>query len=95
MDIHPSYSMLLGRPWIHTAGVVTSSLHQCLIYIMNEILVTVKAEEIISMIKNVAIPFIEMKDCKDKNIHAFEIVSTTRCLRTRCEKDQGFQKQLG
>jgi uncharacterized membrane protein len=30
MDIHPSYSMLLGRPWIHSAGVVTSSLHQCL-----------------------------------------------------------------
>jgi len=27
MDIHPSYSMLLGRPWIHSAGVVTSSLH--------------------------------------------------------------------
>ena len=30
MDIHPSYSMLLGRPWIHYAGAVTSSLHQCL-----------------------------------------------------------------
>ena len=24
MDIHPSYSMLLGRPWIHAAGVVAS-----------------------------------------------------------------------
>jgi hypothetical protein len=22
MDIHPSYSMLLGRPWIHAAGAV-------------------------------------------------------------------------
>ncbi|XP_034932830.1 uncharacterized protein [Populus alba] len=49
MDIHPSYSMLLGRPWIHSAGAVTSSLHQCLKYIANGVLVTVKAEETISI----------------------------------------------
>jgi hypothetical protein len=76
MDIHPSYSMLLGRPWIHAAGVVASSLHQCLKYIMNWMLVTVKAEETVSMIKNVAVPFIEADDCKDNNIHAFEIMNT-------------------
>jgi hypothetical protein len=51
MDIHPSYSMLLGRPWIHAAGAVTSPLHQCLKYIMNGMLVTVKDEETVSMIK--------------------------------------------
>ena len=28
------------------------------------------------MIKNVAIPFIEEKDCRDGNIHAFGIVNT-------------------
>ncbi|XP_040940043.1 uncharacterized protein [Gossypium hirsutum] len=27
MDIKPSYNCLLGRPWIHSAGVVPSSLH--------------------------------------------------------------------
>ena len=32
MDILPSYSCLLGRPWIHNAGVVTSTLHQMLKY---------------------------------------------------------------
>jgi hypothetical protein len=37
---------------------------------MNGMLVTVKAEETISMVKNVAIPFIEMEDCKDENLHA-------------------------
>ncbi|CAN1132462.1 hypothetical protein LINPERHAP2_LOCUS7036, partial [Linum perenne] len=26
MDIHPTYSLLLGRPWLHAAGVVPSSL---------------------------------------------------------------------
>ena len=76
MDIHPSYSMLLGRPWIHAVGAITSSLHQCLRYIMNGVLVTVKAEETLSMIKNVVVPFIEVKDCKDEYSHAFEIVNT-------------------
>lgn len=59
MDIHPSYSMLFGRPWFHVAGVVSSSLHQCLTYIMNRILIIVKAKETDSMIRNVDIPFIE------------------------------------
>jgi hypothetical protein len=71
MDIHPSFSMLLGRPWIHVAGAVTSSLHQCLKYIMNGMLVTIKVEEIVSMVKNMVIPFIEAEDCKDENLHAF------------------------
>jgi hypothetical protein len=75
MDIHPSYSMLLGRPWIHAAGAVASSLHQYMKYIMNGMLVTVKAEETVSMIKNGVVPFIEADDCKDNNIHAFEIVN--------------------
>ncbi|XP_073261648.1 uncharacterized protein [Populus alba] len=90
MDIHPSYSMLLGRPWIHAAGAVTSSLHQCLKYIMNGMLVTVKAEETISMIKNVAIPFIEAEDCKDDNIHAFEIVPKWANLTKMKCADQRF-----
>ncbi|XP_011008751.1 PREDICTED: uncharacterized protein LOC105114041 [Populus euphratica] len=30
MDIHPSYNILLGRPWIHAAEAVASSLQQCL-----------------------------------------------------------------
>jgi len=42
--------MLLGRPWIHAIGVVTSSLHQCLKYIVNGTLVIVKAEETLAMV---------------------------------------------
>ncbi|XP_038678394.1 uncharacterized protein LOC119979838, partial [Tripterygium wilfordii] len=33
MDISPTYSCLLGRPWIHTAGAVPSSLHQMLKFV--------------------------------------------------------------
>jgi len=76
MNIHPSYRMLLGRPWIYAAGAVTSSLHQCFKYIINGMLVYVKAKETISMIKNVTIPFIEAEDYKDKNVHALEIMNT-------------------
>jgi hypothetical protein len=33
MDINASYSYLLGRPWIHDAGAVTSTLHQRLKFV--------------------------------------------------------------
>ncbi|KAA0053464.1 retrotransposon protein putative ty3-gypsy sub-class [Cucumis melo var. makuwa] len=29
IDSRTTYNMLLGRPWIHENGIVTSSLHQC------------------------------------------------------------------
>ncbi|XP_073219764.1 uncharacterized protein [Cicer arietinum] len=44
MDIVPAYSCLLGRPWIHSAGVVLSTLHQNLKYMVNDQLVIVSGE---------------------------------------------------
>lgn len=32
MDIHLAYCCLLGRPWIHGVGAVTSTLHQKMKY---------------------------------------------------------------
>ncbi|XP_052734052.1 uncharacterized protein LOC108339110 [Vigna angularis] len=45
MDIHPAYNCLLGRPWIHSAGVVPSTLHQKLKYVMDNQLIIVSGEE--------------------------------------------------
>ena len=45
MDIHPAYSCLLGRPWIHEAGAVTSTLHQKLKFVKNGKLVVVGGEK--------------------------------------------------
>ncbi|KEH27822.1 hypothetical protein MTR_5g041255 [Medicago truncatula] len=45
MDINASYSCLLGRPWIHDAGAVTSTLHQKLKFIRNGKLVTIHGKE--------------------------------------------------
>jgi hypothetical protein len=38
--------------------------------------VKVKAEDTLSMIRNVLVPYIKAEDCKDGNLHAFEIVNT-------------------
>ena len=45
MDIRPSYSCLLGRPWIHEVGAVTSTLHQMLKYPVKGKIVTMQGEE--------------------------------------------------
>ena len=45
MDVRPSYSCLLGRPWIHKAGAVTSTLHQMLKYPVKGKIVTVQGEK--------------------------------------------------
>jgi len=42
---------------------------------MNGMLVTVKAKEILFMIKNMVVPFLEVRDCKDGDIYAIEIVN--------------------
>ncbi|XP_052484806.1 uncharacterized protein LOC128039914 [Gossypium raimondii] len=62
MDIKPSYNCLLGRPWIHSAGVVPSSLHQKLKLVSEGRLVTINAEEdIIAAVSNEA-PYVETND---------------------------------
>lgn len=45
MDISPSYSFLIGRPWIHAIRVVTSTLHQRLKFITNDKLIIIDGEE--------------------------------------------------
>ena len=45
MDIVPSYSCLLGRPWTHEAGAVTSILHQKLKFVREGKVVIVNGEQ--------------------------------------------------
>ena len=44
MDIVPAYSCLLGRPWIHEAGAVTSTLHQKLKFVHEGKVVIINGE---------------------------------------------------
>ncbi|KAI5439949.1 hypothetical protein KIW84_025347 [Lathyrus oleraceus] len=45
MDIQLTYNCLLGRPWIHEVGVVTSTLHQKMKFVKNNKLVVVGEEK--------------------------------------------------
>lgn len=45
MDIHPTYSCLLGHPRIHATGAITSTFHQKLKCIINGKLITIDGEE--------------------------------------------------
>lgn len=45
MDIGSSYRYLLGRPWIHVVGVVTSTLHQKLKFVTSGKLLSIFGEE--------------------------------------------------
>ncbi|XP_017644367.1 uncharacterized protein LOC108485008 [Gossypium arboreum] len=59
MDIKPSYNCLLGRPRIHSAGAVPSSLHQKLKMVTEGRLITINAkEDIIASITSDA-PYVE------------------------------------
>ncbi|KAI5420857.1 hypothetical protein KIW84_044622 [Lathyrus oleraceus] len=62
MDIHPSYSCLLGRPWIHEAGAVTSTLHQKLKFVKNKKMVVVGGEKTLLVSHLSSFSYIDAED---------------------------------
>lgn len=76
MDILPAYNFLLGRPWIHSVGVVTSTLHQRLEFVVNNKLVVVEGEEDFVVSHLASFRYIEVEG-KMKEIHfqSFEVVN--------------------
>ena len=78
MDITPSYNCLLGRPWIHSAGAVPSSLHQKVKFIMDGCLVTVEGEEDIIASISADAPYLEIsKDTVECFFRSLEFVNAT------------------
>ncbi|XP_016730319.1 uncharacterized protein [Gossypium hirsutum] len=82
MDIKPSYNCLLGRPWIHSAGAVPSSLHQKLKLVSEGQLVTINAEDdIIAVVSNEA-PYVETNDeAVECSFQSLEFVNGTFILK--------------
>jgi hypothetical protein len=62
MDIHSAYSCLLGRPWIHEVGVVTSTLHQKLKFVKNGKLVIVGGEKAVLVSHLSSFSYVEAED---------------------------------
>ncbi|PKI49206.1 hypothetical protein CRG98_030395 [Punica granatum] len=78
LDIPNAFSLLLGRPWIHSASAVPSSLHQRLKFIVEEKLITVKGEEDYAIYKETEVPYISVGDDENLPFHSFETISVIR-----------------
>ena len=52
------YNMLLGRPWLHAAGAVASTLHWRLKFPSKDQLITIMAEKPLTIFKETSIPYI-------------------------------------
>jgi len=77
MDISPAYNCLLGRPWIHIAGVVPSTLHQKLKFIIDDKLIIVSGEEDLLVYGPTPTPYIKAaEEALETSFQALEIVST-------------------
>ncbi|XP_058784373.1 uncharacterized protein LOC131659162 [Vicia villosa] len=79
MDIQPAYCCLLGRPWIHKAGAVTSTLHQKLKYPVDGKVVTVCGEEDYIMSHLYSFRYVEIEgNIHETSFQAFEAVNAVR-----------------
>jgi len=75
MDILPAYSYLLGHSWIHTAGVVPSTLHQKLKFEVDDKLIIVSGEEDLLVSKPLSSLYIEAaEEALETSFQALEIV---------------------
>ena len=75
LRINSPYNLLLGRPWLHMAEAVPSSLHQKMKLIIGNQLVTILAEEPISIYNDGAIPYIDGCASEEASFHSFEFVT--------------------
>ena len=76
MDINPPYSCLLGCPWLHSVGVVPSTLHQKLKFVVEGHLVIVSGEEDILVSCPSSMPYVEAaKESLETAFQSFEVVS--------------------
>ncbi|PKI47702.1 hypothetical protein CRG98_031906, partial [Punica granatum] len=78
LDIPNAFSLLLGRPWIHSARAIPSSLHQKVKFIVEEKIITVKGEEDYAIYKETAVPYISVGDDENLPFHSFGTISVIR-----------------
>ncbi|KAE8694017.1 hypothetical protein F3Y22_tig00110788pilonHSYRG00276 [Hibiscus syriacus] len=62
MDIMPTYNCLLGRPWIHQAGAVPSTLYQRIKFAIDGRLICIHAEEDIIASVSTTAPYVEVEE---------------------------------
>ena len=69
------FNMLLGRPWLHEVGAVTSTFHRRLKFISENQLITIMAEDPMTIFQETSIPYIDANAFPEVSLHNFELVS--------------------
>ncbi|CAJ2644571.1 unnamed protein product [Trifolium pratense] len=88
MDINPAYSCLLGRPWIHSAGAVTSTLHQKLKFVANNKMITVLGQEDIMVSHLSSFQYIEAdEEAVEVPFQALEVATVVTMKHMAKKKD--------
>ncbi|XP_050891176.1 uncharacterized protein LOC127096668 [Lathyrus oleraceus] len=78
MDINPAYNCLLGRPWIHAAGAVTSTLHQKMKFVVDNQLIIISGEEDFVVSHLSSFRYIKAdEDALETSFQALEIANAT------------------
>ncbi|XP_050890371.1 uncharacterized protein LOC127095771 [Lathyrus oleraceus] len=78
MDINTAYSCLLGCPWIHAAGAVTSILHPKMKFVMDNQLIIISGEEDFMVSHLSSFRYIEAnEDALETSFQALEIANAT------------------
>ncbi|XP_070009323.1 uncharacterized protein [Nicotiana sylvestris] len=85
MDVAISYNLLLGRPWIHAAKAVPSTLHQMVKFEWDRQEIVVHSEDNLCAHSDAVVPFIEVEDDKGPwDYQVFETVSVEKIPEGKC-----------
>ncbi|XP_070018604.1 uncharacterized protein LOC107805969 [Nicotiana tabacum] len=74
LDVAVSYNPLLGRPWIHAAKAVPSTLYQMVKFEWDRQEIGVHGEDNLCVPSDAIVPFIEFED--DKGLWVYQVVDT-------------------
>ncbi|XP_070009919.1 uncharacterized protein [Nicotiana sylvestris] len=85
LDVAVSYNLLLGRPWIHAAKAVLSTLHQMVKFEWDRQKIIVHGEDNLCVLSDAIIPFIEFEDDKGPWVYqVFDTVSVEKIPKGKC-----------
>ncbi|XP_070040077.1 uncharacterized protein [Nicotiana tomentosiformis] len=85
LDVAVSYNLLLGRPWIHAAKAIPSSLHQMVKFEWERQEIVVHGDENLSAYNDTTVPFIEVEDDKGPWVYqTFKTVSVEKIPEGEC-----------
>ena len=75
IKVDSPYNMLIGRPWLHTAGAITSNFYQRLKFPFKDLLIIIMAEKPLTIFKETSVPYIAANAFPEATFHSFKLVS--------------------